>query len=384
MTATHSFARYDAILNHQKPDKMPVYIPTVACSVASEILGKKVNTGSDSLHFAEELSWLSGEAAHDDFVETYHENIITLGRKLGIDILREGWRSSARPQKKIDDYTLLFSLENGAHIIKRFYPEEQSYGVIENTAQFRSVEELLENLKTQMKTSVEVSDNYLKQKYDSQIRLKKRASPYFPLIAAAPGVGISMYDPLWLELIALEPDFLAEFFMHATETALKEIQFLHKQGFSFLNGGGDLASNQGPVYSPHAFHKIFVPCYKKISNECNKYDMKYCYRTDGNIWALSDYMFGEAGIQAYGEVDRSASMTVGVIRKRYPQLLILGNNSSATLHDGTEMEVREETRAALEESGGYNYIPGPSNAIVHGTPVRNIFAMLEEIDRFKP
>jgi hypothetical protein len=48
------------------------------------------------------------------------------------------------------------------------------------------------------------------------------------------------------------------------------------------------------------------------------------------------------------------------------------------------MDVREETRATLMESGGYNYIPGPSNAVMHGTPVENVYSMIDEIEKYKP
>jgi len=56
--------------------------------------------------------------------------------------------------------------------------------------------------------------------------------------------------------------------------------------------------------------------------------------------------------------------------------------SSAFLHRATEAEVRVETRKQLEESGGTHFIPGPSNAVMPGTPVKNLFAMVEEIEKF--
>jgi uroporphyrinogen-III decarboxylase len=72
-------------------------------------------------------------------------------------------------------------------------------------------------------------------------------------------------------------------------------------------------------------------------------------------------------------------MTVGKLREKYPGVILLGNVSSVTLCSGTEQQVREEVRATLSEAGGYDYIAGPSNAIVHGTPVENVYAMVEEI-----
>ena len=92
----------------------------------------------------------------------------------------------------------------------------------------------------------------------------------------------------------------------------------------------------------------------------------------------------KSGVQAFGEVDRSAGMTVAKIRAAHPNLIVLGNTASVLLHKGTKEEVKEDTRKQLEESEGINFIPGCSNAIVHGTPIRNIYAMIEEIEKFVP
>ena len=193
-----------------------------------------------------------------------------------------------------------------------------------------------------------------------------------------------MTSVAWLEASLLEPEFLIEYFMAKAEISLKYINYLYKQGIKFIIAGADLASNSGPVFSPDTFKRILVKPLKIVADECKKYDMVYCFRTDGNIWSLMDHMFLETGVQAYGEVDREASMDVGHIREKYPNLIILGNASSATLCNGSEEEVRIETRRSLEESAGRNYIPGPSNAIVHGTSAANVYAMVDEIRKYKP
>jgi hypothetical protein len=380
----NSFERFEAILNHQKPDKLPFYFPTIACSVASELLGREVNSGGESLHFKEELSLLEGEQAHLEFVQQYQEDAIELNRKLHADIVRQTWRSSEKPSKKLDENTLLFGDENGPHKIKRFFPEQQSYGIVEDTTGFNDVEELTAALSKELLNHTKVSDDVLNEIYKDHLNFKKLADPYFPTIVTAVSLGIPMHSAVWLEATALEPELLSDYFMHSAEEALPHIKWLYRKGFKFINGGADIASQNGPVYSPASFQKIMVPALKRIADECSKFGMVYCYRTDGNIWAISDHLFGSAGVQCFGEVDRDAGMTVDKLRKAYPNLIILGNISSGTLHKGTAMDVREETRATLMESGGYNYIPGPSNAVMHGTPVENVYSMIDEIEKYKP
>ena len=383
----NSFERYEAILNGQKPDKMPFYFPTIACSVASEILGRDVDSGGDSLHFKEELSLFYGKAAHDEFVERYLENAVELNRKLGADIIRQTWRSRGQPSKKIDDNTLLFGDENGQHIIKKYFPEYQSYGVVENTYKTRDAEDLLEQFENELKNSNSdntVTNEDLELVYKDQLKLQEMSAKYFPTIVVALGIGFSMDNVTLLEASVMDPDLLGEFFKFQAKSTVSHIKFLSEKGFKVLLGGTDIATNTGSMISPICFDKIFSPILTIYANECAKYGINYCYRTDGNAWQIADIMFKKCGVQAYGEVDRIASMNVGRLREKYPELIIIGNVGSATLVNGTEAQVRAETKASLEESGGTRYIPGPSNAIVHGSPVKNVYAMIEEIDRYKP
>ncbi|HHV96637.1 MAG TPA: hypothetical protein GXX37_09240 [Clostridiaceae bacterium] len=252
------------------------------------------------------------------------------------------------------------------------------------TIGYKDVDHLAEDLKKQMNQDINVSDEILEETYKDQLDFKRRADPYFPTIAGAAGLAIPMYDTVWLEASILYADLLADYFMYKAEIYVHHIRWLAKKGFKWINGGGDLASKQGPVYSPKSFRYIFSKPYKKIIDECKRHSIIYCFRSDGNLWSLLDCMVNEMGLEALGEVDREASMTVGEIRKKYPQLIVLGNINSSTLCTGTEEEVRKETNNGLVESQGINYIPGPSNAIVHGTPVENVYAMIDEIEKYKP
>jgi len=278
----------------------------------------------------------------------------------------------------------LYGEEEGCHVIKRFFTESQTYGTIKDNTGARDIEELKERLIEQMRKDYRYSDDELDNMYNDQLKLKKMAEPYFPVIFQGLTIVIPMFDPVWLEAAALEINLLCEYFLYCAEAAVHQIKWINKKGFKWINGGGDIASNYGPIYSPETFKKIMVKPLKKIADACNEYGIKYCYRTDGNIWGIFDYMFYLTGVHAFGEVDRQAGMTVGKIREKLPRLIILGNSSSNVLNSGTEEQVREETRAGLIESGGRNFLPGPSNAVLHGTPLQNIFAMIEEIENYKP
>jgi Uroporphyrinogen decarboxylase (URO-D) len=377
------FERFDAALSHRKPDKVPFYFPTIACTVASELLGRPVDAGADSLHFKEELSWFSGDDAHAEFVDRHQRDAIALNLHLRADVVRETWRSPARPTRRIDDNTLLFGPMDGPHVIKRFFPGQQTYGIVEDTQSPATVEDLVALLRAEMARGVQPVST-LEENFADQLRFKRLADPHFPAIGSGAGFGIPMTSAAWLEAVATEPGFLAEYFEFRADDAIRQVGWMRERGYRFINAGVDIASRRGPVLSPASFRAILSGPLRRVAAECRRLGLVYCFRTDGNTWALMDDLFGATGIQAYGEVDREASMAVGAIHARHPGLIVLGNVSSSVLSQGTEAQVREETRAGLEESRGLDYIAGPSNAVVHGTPAPNVLAMVEEIERYRP
>ncbi len=382
--ATVRHERFSRILAHRRPDRVPFYFPAIACTVASKILGRPVHSGGASVRFAEECAWLEGEEAHREFVRELHEVTVELHRKLDADIVRETWRSRERPTRRIDRNTLLFERADGSYRIKRFFPENQTYGVVVDTTGPRDTGQLAARLKAEMDGGGGVTGEELETLYRDQRDLKALADPYFPTVCGGAGLCIPMYDPVWLEASLVETELLADYFQYRAEIHVRHIRWLAEKGFRWINGGGDLAGKKGPAYSPRTFRAIMAAPLRTVVEACKRHGMVYCFRSDGNLWSLLDCFVHEGHLEALGEVDREASMTVGDIHRQYPGLIVLGNVNSSTLAGGSVRRVRSETRAGLEESGGLDYIAGPSNAILHGTPPENIHAMIEEIRRYRP
>lgn len=378
--------RFEAVLRHKKPDKMPFFVPTVACTVASELLGRSALGGADSLHFKEELSLFLGKNAHEEFEQQYFEDAVAVARKLRADVIRETWRERRKPSKRIDENTLLFGDPDGGHIVKRFFPETQSYGIIENNYPPATAETVVESVKNYLnepQPSVSKEDALNGIKGSRAIFDIVRGDSLGEVIPGF-GIGLGFYDPAWLEAMALEPDLMREYCMHGLDAAVARMEYLADDGYLFFSGGADLASGNGPMISPALFETIVTEPLRVYAAACEKKNVIYSYKTDGNIEALLDAMFVRTGVQAYGEVDRDAGMTVKKLRKKLQSLIILGNMSSAMLANAAPDEIYTEQTRQLEESEGLNFIPGPSNAVVHGTPVENIFAMIEAVEDFKP
>ena len=375
--------RFEAVMNHEKPDKLPLFIPTIASDVASEILGRPVITGADSLHFYEELSLFHGAEAHAEFEEKLVADTADLMRALRVDVVREAWRCRSTPTKRLDEFALLFGDPDGAHTIKRYFPAQDSYGVLHTTGT-PDADTLAETLEAGLREplALPTKEESLRSIASDRKLFDALRKEELGEIIGGGGFGITMFDPELLMLCVTAPDLLREVNLRASAREAARMRHLADAGYRWFNGGMDMASNAGTIYSPATFRRIMLEPLRRFAAACAEKDAIFCYRTDGNIWAVFEDMFVDAGIQAYGEVDRDATMTVERVRAAHEHVIVLGNTSSAFLRLASPDEVREDTLRQLEGAQGTNFIPGPSNAVVQGTPVANIFAMIEAIEAF--
>lgn len=90
---------------------------------------------------------------------------------------------STRKKSWLDAYTLLFGREDGSHQIKRFYPETQTYGLIEDTSPVTEPEDIAEKYAAETEQGADPSPQALEQIYQSQLELKRLAGAEFPIIA---------------------------------------------------------------------------------------------------------------------------------------------------------------------------------------------------------
>lgn len=376
--------RFACILEGREPDRFPLYIPTIACTVASAILGRTALGGADSLHFEEERSLLLGPDAHAEFEVRLIEDNAALYRLLGVDVVRETWRSRMIPSRQIDENTLLFGDADGEYVVKRFFPMQQAYGIIVDTRKVTAVEGLEAALRAQLRMPSAAADEaaIIAGVRSSEALFAKLADLDLGHILPGGMEGLG-YEPAWMMLAHLEPALMRSYFSRSADYAIARMRVLRKRGYRWFNGGADMASQTGMLYSPQLFADVVMGSLRRFADACADVGAIYCYRSDGNLWQVFDLLFGATGIQGYGECDRDAGMTAGLIHARNPRLRILGNVSSALLAQGTVEQVRQETVRMLREAEGAPLIAGPSNAIVHGTPPQNVWAMVEAIKEYR-
>jgi hypothetical protein len=124
---------------------------------------------------------------------------------------------------------------------------------------------------------------------------------------------------------------------------------------------------------------LVLPRLQRITRRSHEAGLFCLFRTDGNLWSIGDEFFAASGIDGYGEIDVDAGMDPVEVRRRYPKVTLWGGLSCGRLlRLGTPEQVRAETRRVIEGCGRLGLIFGSSNSLIHGTPVANVLAMVEE------
>jgi uroporphyrinogen-III decarboxylase len=111
----------------------------------------------------------------------------------------------------------------------------------------------------------------------------------------------------------------------------------------------DMACNRGPMFSPKSFEKVFLPAYGKMVHEIKRAGAKYVLlHSDGNIMPILD-MLVEAGIDGINPLERRTGMDAGMIRKRHPNLILIGGMCNTdTLPHGPAERIEAETRELID------------------------------------
>ena len=326
----------------------------------------------------------NGPAAHDEFVERTRQDAIEIALALDHDLVRPTyWRLNEKPAARVDEFTFRYESADGSWHTMRLDPATELYNTIAESPKPELQLEDLEEIAESLEQAVEKYQP-TEEEFADLIYVLKRVGQEREVRAPGPGLAIPVNEPAWLEATLLRPDLVARYLDVQVARAKKVIPFITGLGAVMLFGGGDFASDKGPMYSPRIFHDLMLPRLQVLSDYCHRAGAYHFFGSDGNLWPVAEDLYGRSGIDRHYEVDRRAGMTAREIHRRYPNITMAGDIPSHTLHTGTRQAVVAETRACLEEARETGkVISGCSNMIVSETPDENVLAMLETIAKFR-
>ncbi len=364
-------------LRFEEPDRVPFFEQGVASNVASAILGREAHTGGGAFRARGVEAALAGPDAYEEYVETAFEDWCDLVETLDFDVVTLPWLGGGPPTKKLDEYTYLYGDLDGAWCVMRLDPFSDTFYALDSSLRHEGA---LAEIEAQIR-EMEARHAGRPKPTPASIGLLERAIERFGrerAVGGGAGVMIPM-EPAWWEAMAVMPDLIERYTAMQGDIACDQVDVLAGMGGHLIWGGGDLASNMGPVYSPADFRRFMIDPVKRLSARCREHGLPHFFRTDGVIWPIAQGLFVESGVDGYGEIDKQAGMELAEIRERLPHLILWGNvDCGRTLTSGSTDEVAAETRACIDAAAlGGGYILGSSNVIHSAVPPENFLTMVE-------
>ncbi|HOL49047.1 MAG TPA: uroporphyrinogen decarboxylase family protein [bacterium] len=195
--------------------------------------------------------------------------------------------------------------------------------------------------------------------------------------------GIQLYAGIGLELFSYlitdYPDIFDQWMNLGTEFKVQVInRAKNVSEFPAIFDCEDLASKNGPLFSPEIMKKYFYPHLEKLVDVYHKKNVKFIFHTDGNVMPILDNLVA-TGIDGLNPLEVIAGMNLKEIRKRHKDLIMLGGiDCSQLLPYGTREQVRQATIQAIQDGGPW-YFPGSSTELHDNIPLDNIRVMVDTI-----
>ena len=140
----------------------------------------------------------------------------------------------------------------------------------------------------------------------------------------------------------------------------------------------DIGGKGGTLFSPAYLRESFFPRLREVVAALQRRGTRVIMHSDGDLNNVMDDIVG-CGINGLHPIETLAGMDVGDLRRRYPDLVLLGGvDCSQLLPFGTPQEVFDAVRGDIRQAG-YGYFAGSSSEINNEVPLENVLALYEAV-----
>jgi hypothetical protein len=182
-----------------------------------------------------------------------------------------------------------------------------------------------------------------------------------------------LYELLGMEMLSYltldHPDLIGAYLDLCAQRAVRRIEAITIG--DMLPGvfyGVDLAYQSGPMFSPKFLRTQVFPRMELVMDAYHQKGIRVLYHSDGNLWTILDDLvaLGIDGLNPIAE-----------LRKRYPQLVLVGGiDCSQLLHFASPEQVAKTVREAIQTAGP-RYLVGSSTELHSSIPIDNIKALVD-------
>lgn len=130
----------------------------------------------------------------------------------------------------------------------------------------------------------------------------------------------------------------------------------------FMTFGEDMSYNHGPMLSEKCFDTFLLPFYHQIVPDLKAMGTLVLVDTDGDLTSMIPWL-QRAGIQGALPLERQAGVDILMLKKQYPDFILMGGYDKMVMNKG-EDAIRREFERLLPAMRAGGYIP----SVDHQTP----------------
>jgi hypothetical protein len=214
--------------------------------------------------------------------------------------------------------------------------------------------------------------------WDDMQRLINAKGDYAISVSISTGIG-HIWQTMDLTAFAVacleNHKLLRAILQRYTDWTCRVLQKVNAMGVDFVWSFDDFAFKTGTFYSPEILREVILPYARQVAAEIKR---PWIFHSDGNFMAVLDDIV-PLGMNALNPLEHGC-MDVEAIRKRYPNLTLVGNMDVNLLAEGAPEQVRAFVRRAFRlMNRNHRYIPASGNSIPAFARPANVRAMIEQI-----
>lgn len=174
-----------------------------------------------------------------------------------------------------------------------------------------------------------------------------------------------------------EPELVKELARIVVEYNKEFHRLAIEAGVDIIILGDDYAFRSATIMSPQHFREFILPGFKEVVQNVKACGGLCIKHSDGNLWGIMDDLVA-TGIHGTGPLEPGADMDLAEVKRRYPNLTVMGNVDVDLLSRGTEEDVRAATLDLIKRvSPGGRHILSSGNSISSSVKPENLKTMVE-------
>ena len=388
-------------LNHQEPDRVPIWELGFQNAVARRIMGRDVllTVGGGSTMLAVLKANARGRLARQEVISSIVDDTLTFYSLMGFDMVRVrptdfltpfafgsgNWSPNALLDVRIEEIgkgRWRISHRDGFWSVHHYNECTETLADADDCIKRDGLEGFRRYVEILERRPVCLSSEPLQDALSGTRQALEHPSAKDIFVLGWGDVcypGSTAHLPIFLEAMILEPDLVERYMEVTTDGVLALVRVQAEIGVDGITGGNDWAYKTGPMFSVQHLRHFIAPYLKRIVDETHNLGLPYIKHIDGDIRKHLTVLVDEVGIDGLHAIEPGANMDIVELKHRYAgRLALLGNLDCDLLVRGSPAQITAQVENLMREvAPGGGYVFSTSNTVLTDVPLQNLESMLD-------